>query len=260
VFVCVLCFQAEHNDAYSVWSLTEDGLASLCTGSRLRAGRMVKDPRPDVDLDKKTVWELYVELVGAGWTLSAVTSSKHQKQLIPYTVGANQIMYCGDRGLTSRNYLACLQTAGAGHLVGIPIEHFKPDIFYGDLLAGRNPLLREPKQRRHKGRQVGRNKHGQSTLKCGMGGDRHRSVESWARRVPILSRSKALLELVVRREPLIWEDDLFKDAPPILDAEPIPGRSRRRAALAGDDVDVVGDPICDDEHRERPGGSITLVC
>ncbi len=88
----------------------------------------------------------------AGWTLSIVCGSKHQKEVEAYAVGSPKIMYGGERGPTSCSYLLCLLSAGTGLLAGLTITHFKNDLYYGDLLEGRNPLLREGRRKPKTGR------------------------------------------------------------------------------------------------------------
>ncbi len=147
--VCVCLFaQVEHNDAYSTWSLTDEGLGSVCSGSKLSSSRLASNTRMDIERKDRDPWELLTELRSAGWVLSIVCLPKHQKQLEPYKVGSAKLLYGRENGITSRSYLLCLLCAGREKLVGIEIPHFKADTYYADLLEGRDPASRVPRRKR----------------------------------------------------------------------------------------------------------------
>lgn len=132
----------------SAWRPTAAGLAAIWVGHALVRPTRAAASRPGITaIAEKSLWELTVELAQQGWNF-AVVPDRQRRRLAPYTRGANKEWYCSKAGPSSRNYLACLLSAGAGTLPAPSVPHFCTDKFYAELLAGRAPPLEHGRRKR----------------------------------------------------------------------------------------------------------------
>jgi hypothetical protein len=132
--------------AFSTWHLSPLGKAGLLVGYQLHNARPVTSVRPGILQEDMSLWELSQLLTRRGWRFEAVPGHRKGK-LIPYLPGRERVWYCGVASLTPRSYFTCLLLEGGGALADTEVPHFKGERYYTDLLAGRNPALRQGRVR-----------------------------------------------------------------------------------------------------------------
>lgn len=128
--------------AFSTWHLSPLGKAGLLVGYQLHNARAVASIRPGILQEDMTLWELSQLLARRGWRFEAVPGHRKGK-LIPYLPGRERVWYCGVASLSPRSYFTCLLLDGGGTLCDKEVPHFKSERYYTDLIAGRNPALRQ---------------------------------------------------------------------------------------------------------------------